>query len=1288
MKKALIHSTKTRVISLILTLLIIFQILPVTVFAEALSTGMEESSNVTATQALENDEQTVHNAGLPVFEVEELREETVKHFRLEDGSYLAASYVEPVHYLDDDGNWQDIDNRLLSSGSEFSTSDAKIKFAKKITGNETLFTLHDGNEKITMGLVGAIKKTEGVVTSDHSTDDNEETELGKLMNLENLTSRILYENILPGIDVEYIVHSLNVKENIIVKEKSDTYSYSFALKVNNLSASLNENGEIIFTNKNGEAKYRIPAPLVMDDVGQIAPNDAAYYTLTGESGKYTLTVTVDPEWMNSEDILFPVTVDPTIEDAGVTAVVEDVTVGQSENDPYIVIASISSPTYFKINELPELDNSSLITNAKINFTYLRSSGKVFPSVVIYDIITVCDNGIGEATVGNSIIDYELGTNPKFTYTFDITSLVTSWYQSPYENHEFAISRYVADGEDRIVTGGGKIGVMHLYSSESLGEYSTSPYFELSYVPMHGLEDYWSYTSQSAGVAGIGHINLASGNLVFDINTLTSTDYLMPVTPSLVYNSDLLGKAYTSQNTYTPYSTSYTPLGFKFNLCETVVSKNLNTSGGSTEQYYIYTDSDGTCHYFSSVSMTDEDGLGLEMEYTDTTVTITDKDNTVKTFSPLGTAGWYLSQVIDKVGNSVIITVDSSYRPTKVSLSPNGSSTTIDMLSFSYNSYGKISRIQSLTSGYYVDLLYSDVYNGEPSVDASTYLRRVTYNYGTESISATYEYDAYGALIKACDDLAGSSITYTYNNGRKVTVAQEIGKGNIVGQELNFYYGNQYTRIRASGTNDIYGDDDDIYTYYIYDNAGRIISYYSTDVSGTKINGATTGKYETLEKAKNKIKEKTTIGGSMTNYLLNSDFDDWPSSSSAPTHWSITDNIVRSFENNQYNYYKAYVSPKQNVTDEIYQYVFLPSGEYTLSLNYNISRFNGARAYIKVKSLTTGLDIATKELGKDQTYETDVMTDSVTFSVEEKTGGGDNLKVYVEINGGTATNSPGIYIDNLVLTDGESVMPYNFVEAGSFGDTLINSASTVTTGAESLWSMDQATIITADAPFNDVLKIVGQSGVVKESKQRIYVVQPDVLSKYDYTPSEFISNAIAEFAVSAFGYTSEELSASTDFRIRADVYYYQGTGKDDVLVSHYIDFQNIVGQWQFAAGTFSGTVEAAEGDTADYTCIRYIDIVCEYSGQPGGYALFDKISVTDCWEYSAYKYYYYESGALAKKESFFYTEYYFYDDNLNLTRKARNNGGELYEYEYNNNNQVVKEIYCSFINDWGSKHYPI
>ena len=46
-----------------------------------------------------------------------LRDEHTKYYRLSNGAYAAASYEEAVHYLKEDGTWQEIDNRMTECGA-------------------------------------------------------------------------------------------------------------------------------------------------------------------------------------------------------------------------------------------------------------------------------------------------------------------------------------------------------------------------------------------------------------------------------------------------------------------------------------------------------------------------------------------------------------------------------------------------------------------------------------------------------------------------------------------------------------------------------------------------------------------------------------------------------------------------------------------------------------------------------------------------------------------------------------------------------------------------------------------------------------------------------------------------------------------------------------------------------------------------------------------------------------------------------------------------------------------
>jgi len=204
----------TKLICLFLTLLIIFFAVPSIVYAETAealgSLGREEES-----AALSDGETYKYEPD--VYEVESLREENVKHFRLSDGSYVAAVYPTAVHMPDGEGGWTDIDNSLAPLLSNLTTFDGRIKFSKKINGNGSLFTLHNGSTKISLALTGANKGTVGEVTN--NTDAEDETTLQKMMNLEKLSSSVIYRDILSGTDLEYKINGNSIKENIIIRKK-------------------------------------------------------------------------------------------------------------------------------------------------------------------------------------------------------------------------------------------------------------------------------------------------------------------------------------------------------------------------------------------------------------------------------------------------------------------------------------------------------------------------------------------------------------------------------------------------------------------------------------------------------------------------------------------------------------------------------------------------------------------------------------------------------------------------------------------------------------------------------------------------------------------------------------------------------------------------------------------------------------------------------------------------------------------------------------------------------------
>ena len=1293
----------TKTVSMILSFLIVFFCVPTILYVEAAEALLsDESEKSVSTDGIHSDDSaSAFEYVGEAYEVTEMREENIKHFRLEDGSYVAVMYDQPVHYYDEDSSWVDIDNSLTEGASEIYTSDARIKFAKKITGNGNLFTLHSGDGKITLSLVGAEKKTVGVITSDHTSDDGIETKLGKLMNLENISSSVMYEEILPGVDLEYVAHSLNIKENIIVKEKNDEgYSYTFEIKLNNLTAALSEGGDIFIQNALGETVYFIPSPVVFDANGAYAPKEKAAFTFIDlGDGLYELTVTVDSEWMNAEERAYPVTVDPVLNvpcanmlDTYISSDSPDA----SFYDEEIIYASDTEYAYWKPTLLPTLPNGSYITDATVSFFAI--TGSTSPYVGAYRVTSDWSEGLTWNTwannTGKGIIDSKLISVADASYgrfELDITALTRVWYENSARNHGIALKKLAnLSFEANIIAAHGNTDL---------------PIFTVNYVDVKGIEDYYGYSTHSVGMAGTGSINLASGRLTVATPLLSTTDYLMPLTLSAVYQSTYSGVyydyGYGFGGSKSGYTSSYMPYGFKLNINETIVKESYTDSNGTT-YYYVLADSDGTEHYFYKAAdqqgeiYYDSDGLRIALNLTGNNPKLHYVDGTVKEFTalssaPTGTLGaWCLSAIEDRNGNRVEIGLDStSKRPVSLKLVPKALSA-IEMLSLVYNN-DKLAYVYNPTSRSATVLRYSSSATGSLVATGSKYLREVLFvkvaegtdvatalssfysantSNSTSTVSvlgkASYTYNISGRLTKLTDGTSARYVEYSYISSKVRTVTEYSADGTS-GQKIGFTYGDGYTELQTSGSDDNYSTTaDNIITRYIFDEYARVKSTYSTNYGRDEIYGAVSGKYEEQENVKNNIKESFAVGGTSATYLLNGDFSEWDYS-----YWDTSSGFTNA---NAYEYAKFYFqssSQTQTVTYPTEEYIsqnaYLFSGDYTLTFDYFINKYDQCSVKVSIIELDTSETLAEEIITTDFTTTTSTNLASVSFKIPtDENGARVKTKVKIKItfikSGGTAFYG---YLDNVTLTEGIGAVEFNSVVEGDFeGSALESNGNTMP--AIDFWS--SGSIASVADQFGNALKVTS-TGITSNSMsyQNIYSATADDLYRYDnnYSANPFYPNNKQTYVVSGFGYAENvALGELSEFGIKAIVYYYQGSGNSDVVKEYLFSFVPGVSGWQFTSGVFTAEYSPEEGDTADYSCVRKIEIACVYLGQDSAsYAYFDKITAAKTDHVPLSTYDYDEHGNLIKHDNGEEAVYYEYDDNYNVTVIGDDKGNLTYrEYD--------------------------
>ena len=250
-----------------------------------------------------------------------------KHFILNNGMRMAVFSPNSINYFDEEEKvWKPINNSLKATKDGYLANLGKYtaKFSKN-SDNETV-EISNGSETISWEYLGINKnvfsslgnaaiKTNGKCKSKLSV----KAEITDAMRLSS-SSRAVYNDAEGNVDIDYTIESNGVKENIIIKDKSDNYRYYFLLRTTGFEMKFSANGNSVefyksMTNlNNGEnlvPDFIMPAPFMYDDNGGRSEN-VKYAAEKIEKDVYIFSIEADAEWINSEERVFPVYVDPQL----------------------------------------------------------------------------------------------------------------------------------------------------------------------------------------------------------------------------------------------------------------------------------------------------------------------------------------------------------------------------------------------------------------------------------------------------------------------------------------------------------------------------------------------------------------------------------------------------------------------------------------------------------------------------------------------------------------------------------------------------------------------------------------------------------------------------------------------------------------------------------------------------------------------------------------------------------------------------------------------------------------
>lgn len=366
-----------------------------------------------------------------------------------DGTKSCYSFNEPIKFIDKQtSEIKFIDNTLKKNEEFFSSTaytntegESKLSLAKKA---ETGVTLEYGDEMLRLRPV---------------TDVNAKAELRQFTFQDDEYEVVEYKNIFgTGAHLQYASETGGIKENIYLENYTGTNEFVFELDAKGVVPDTGEDDAITFVDETtGECVFTIEKAWAMDSyTGEYREdethfeNDNLYRVERISEGKFRVTMVISKDFLESEDTVYPVLIDPTVKYNTIATVNIPYTAVFSNGHrwyPYRDTCVGRYPTYpaeslmyakiTNINSLKHI-NPSFIESATINIHQEGGSQDEY-DVCLYDSNTLKDvadivykdfivGGSGRTqNVGDLIATTKFSSNKN--YSFEIKPLFRQWLRN-------------------------------------------------------------------------------------------------------------------------------------------------------------------------------------------------------------------------------------------------------------------------------------------------------------------------------------------------------------------------------------------------------------------------------------------------------------------------------------------------------------------------------------------------------------------------------------------------------------------------------------------------------------------------------------------------------------------------------------------------------------------------------------------------------------------------------------------------------------------------------------------
>lgn len=409
---------------------------------------------------------------------------TLRTINSETGQGTITVHSVPIKYIDSAGNMQFIDTSMKPIAAAKSK---KSDFIYRNAANSFLVEFGNTASKgINFNNAFTFEANSNIASKTN------QSQAGQVQTV-NGQGKIIYPNVFgTNTKIEYINTENGLKENIILEKYTGQNRFDFTFRSETHVPILTENGtNILVANKNdpSQAEYKFLSLYAYDSYDPVkdsAPsdtdfrhmNESLYYELTDEgNGVYTITVVVPKDYLTHPEIVYPVTIDPSLTphvsnngNAHDTFVDAATPSEQNNGDlDYIRFGKVSGYKnfgYHRFTSLPSLPKGAYVTSAYLKFTF--RSGQTTPaanSKIQMRVRQITGNTWYESsitwntkpsTTSSTLVDISYNGSYLDYFDANITNIVKAWYSnSPNYGIDFTYSNEDYNDHNSVVSSEGE-----------------------------------------------------------------------------------------------------------------------------------------------------------------------------------------------------------------------------------------------------------------------------------------------------------------------------------------------------------------------------------------------------------------------------------------------------------------------------------------------------------------------------------------------------------------------------------------------------------------------------------------------------------------------------------------------------------------------------------------------------------------------------------------------------------------------------------------------------------------